>query len=299
MKRISSCSLLLALVALLSLGAPAWAAQVKICHVPPGDPGNFHTITVSDNALQAHLAHGDLAGECSAHCGQLCDDGNACTIDACDASEHCAASHPPVNCDDGNLCTTDTCNPASGCNSAPRVCSDSNLCTVDSCDPLTGNCVFPPAACPSGQLCNPENGNCDDIDECLSEPCMNGECIDGANQYTCQCAPGWTGVNCDVDIDECESQPCANGNCIDGTNQYTCQCLPGWTGTLCDQPQSQTYNCTDRNPCTPENIGNGLFYFAADDPNQFIQCDQAGRCYEMFCPEGFVWNRDLNTCAPG
>jgi hypothetical protein len=170
--------------------------------VPPGNPGNFHTITVDDNALQAHLGHGDLAGECAAHCGQLCDDGNACTIDACDANEQCAAVHPPVNCDDGNLCTTDTCNPATGCVGTSRVCSDTDLCTVDSCDPLTGDCVFPPAACPAGQTCNPANGSCDDVDECLSEPCLNGDCIDGTNQYTCLCYPGFTGVNCETDIDD-------------------------------------------------------------------------------------------------
>ncbi len=37
--------------------------RVMICHIPPGNPDNAHTITVSINALPAHLAHGD-------HCGQ-------------------------------------------------------------------------------------------------------------------------------------------------------------------------------------------------------------------------------------
>src|SRR5262245_12316208 len=85
--RFARCTILL--VAVLALGSPAWAAQeakVKVCHLPPGNPSNFHTITVSADALQAHLGHGDLAGECSEHCGQLCDDGNACTVDACDST---------------------------------------------------------------------------------------------------------------------------------------------------------------------------------------------------------------------
>ncbi|HEY2291415.1 MAG TPA: hypothetical protein VGM86_12000 [Thermoanaerobaculia bacterium] len=148
-------------IALLALGAPAWAAKVKVCHVPPGNPANFHTITIDDNAVQAHLAHGDLLGSCAAHCDQLCDDGNACTIDACDANEHCLLNHPPVNCDDSSLCTIDTCDPASGCKSTPKVCQDSNLCTVNTCDPLTGNCAFPPVACPAGQACNASNGSCE------------------------------------------------------------------------------------------------------------------------------------------
>lgn len=59
----TSCTLLLAL---LAFGAPAWAAKVTICHIPPGNPGNLNTITISEHALQAHLAHGDFLGDCSA-----------------------------------------------------------------------------------------------------------------------------------------------------------------------------------------------------------------------------------------
>lgn len=38
--------------------------DVVICHIPPGNPDNAHTITVSPSALAAHLAHGDAVGEC-------------------------------------------------------------------------------------------------------------------------------------------------------------------------------------------------------------------------------------------
>ena len=163
-------------IALLALGAPAWAAKVKVCHVPPGNPANFHTITIDDNAVQAHLAHGDILGSCAAHCDQLCDDGNACTIDACDANEHCLLNHPPVNCDDGNACTIDTCDPASGCASTPKVCQDTDLCTVNTCDPMTGNCAFPPVACPAGQTCNASNGSC----ETVAAACP---CVDRADDW--------------------------------------------------------------------------------------------------------------------
>ena len=39
--------------------------KVLICHVPPGNPGNAHTICVSANAVPDHLAHGDYLGECT------------------------------------------------------------------------------------------------------------------------------------------------------------------------------------------------------------------------------------------
>ena len=36
-----------------------------------------------------------------------------------------------------------------------------------------------------------------DIDECLSAPCQNGgSCTDAVNSYTCACAPGYMGPEC-------------------------------------------------------------------------------------------------------
>jgi hypothetical protein len=39
--------------------------KVVICHYPPGNPGNRHTIEVGQPAVQAHMAHGDTLGPCS------------------------------------------------------------------------------------------------------------------------------------------------------------------------------------------------------------------------------------------
>lgn len=39
--------------------------KTVVCHIPPGNPGNEHTIIVGDAAVPAHLAHGDHLGECS------------------------------------------------------------------------------------------------------------------------------------------------------------------------------------------------------------------------------------------
>jgi LPXTG-motif cell wall-anchored protein len=54
---------------LLSIGAEPVVAgsgndKVVICHIPPGNPDNAHTIVVSENAVPAHLAHGDTLGPC-------------------------------------------------------------------------------------------------------------------------------------------------------------------------------------------------------------------------------------------
>jgi len=38
--------------------------KVFVCHIPPGNHFNAHTIWISENALKAHLAHGDVLGKC-------------------------------------------------------------------------------------------------------------------------------------------------------------------------------------------------------------------------------------------
>lgn len=41
-----------------------------------------------------------------------------------------------------------------------------------------------------------------------------------------------------ADVDECHSNPCLNGaTCLDAVNSFTCLCLPSYTGELCEQGQ--------------------------------------------------------------
>ena len=52
------------------------AAKVRVCHVPPGNPGNAHEIVVGAPAVAAHLAHGDHLGACARVCtAEACGDG--------------------------------------------------------------------------------------------------------------------------------------------------------------------------------------------------------------------------------
>ncbi len=39
--------------------------KVLVCHIPPDNPGNSHTICISASAVAAHLAHGCQLGNCS------------------------------------------------------------------------------------------------------------------------------------------------------------------------------------------------------------------------------------------
>lgn len=62
-----------------------------------------------------------------------------------------------------------------------------------------------------------------------------GTCVDQINGYKCQCQPGYTGIDCDVDIDECQSSPCINGTCVNKVNGYNCVCQAGFNGTRCEK----------------------------------------------------------------
>ena len=44
--------------------ANQYGHKVLICHIPPGNPQNAHTISVDQSAVPAHLAHGDTLGPC-------------------------------------------------------------------------------------------------------------------------------------------------------------------------------------------------------------------------------------------
>lgn len=71
------------------------------------------------------------------------------------------------------------------------------------------------------------------IDDCESSPCLNGaRCIDGLNNYTCDCTDtGYEGNHCENNIDDCKGNPCLNGaQCIDDVKDYQCKCFKGYSG---------------------------------------------------------------------
>jgi hypothetical protein len=64
MKRMLGAVVFLAGVAIAPAPAQSGQEKVNICHIPPGNPDNAHTIVVGAPAVPAHLAHGDELGEC-------------------------------------------------------------------------------------------------------------------------------------------------------------------------------------------------------------------------------------------
>lgn len=176
--------------------------KVELCHVPPGDPSDAHTITVSVKASESHLANheGDKLGACPPTCdvGESCDDGDLCTVDVCLDTGFCDNS--PVDCDDGNQCTDNLCDPVDGCVNPnlpegtscehENPCVDFGLCFVGGSGCRGHGSIFENwgLPCDDGNLCTID----DRFDLC-------GECKGGPTKGCGACR----GAVCDPDTGEC------------------------------------------------------------------------------------------------
>ncbi|MGH0145357.1 UNVERIFIED_CONTAM: hypothetical protein FKN15_010963 [Acipenser sinensis] len=110
---------------------------------------------------------------------------------------------------------------------------------------------------------------CEEINECLSQPCLNGgTCKDRVDTYLCACEEGFTGPNCQTELDECLSEPCKHGgSCMDQPGSYFCQCPQGFTGQDCE---TELDGCGS-NPC----LNGGV-------------CKGHRGSYLCLCKEGFM-----------
>jgi hypothetical protein len=101
----------------------------------------------------------------------MCDDGLACTNNACSALEGCVFSPVDANCSDGVACTDDTCNPASGCvfTANDDNCDDAVPCTLDACNAVSGcGFVADDSQCNDGLNCTDDS--CDQTIGCEFVP---------------------------------------------------------------------------------------------------------------------------------
>ncbi|CAG0888949.1 unnamed protein product [Cyprideis torosa] len=178
--------------------------------------------------------------------------------------------------------------------------------------------------------------NCEvDIPECDSQPCANGgACYERSNVslystnqfgyrflvafsyetaagYACDCLPGFTGDNCEINIDECSSNPCLNGNCVDQVNAFFCECFRGYEGMLC---QVEINECERFTPCVrgtcedkigdyvcscPPNYGgkncsvaltgcNGVTCSNGGSCFPYVKADEVTHGFTCVCPPGFT-----------
>ena len=154
---------------------------------------------------------------------------------------------------------------------------------------------------------------CEDRNFCFSNPCLNeGECVNKFNGFSCRCASGWSGFNCNYKpynkLAQAEINPtstktmtsqssssmympltsknnyftsdcfsygkqCRNGGqCTKNGYFYTCKCLPNFSGPTCE---TITDICLATKPC--QHGG---------------ECVTKDSSFECLCPERY----EGNTC---
>ncbi|MEY3011279.1 MAG: hypothetical protein RIT45_14 [Pseudomonadota bacterium] len=172
-------------------------------------------------------------GACAAGAAAVCNDGNPCTTDACDAKLGCTATDNKAACDDGNACTLgDGCAGGSCVGAGVLDCEDGNGCTLDAC--LTA----------SGCSHTPSTAECSDGDACsLGDQCVQGACVAGK------------AVVCD-DGNPCTADACSDGVCLatavtgDCDDGNVCTVQDGCDGGSCTPGGALV--CNDGNPCTDD-----------------------------------------------
>jgi hypothetical protein len=145
-----------------------------------------------------------VLGACEPTLTTGCDDGNPCTVDACDKAVGC--SYLPgaaTACDDGNACTSnDGCAAGLCAGTTASNCDDGNSCSDDACDPASGcSHVGNGSNCDNGDLCvtyeacvglvctSVASKTCDDGNACTNDSCDGGtgDCVHIAASTTTAC----------------------------------------------------------------------------------------------------------------
>lgn len=101
---------------------------------------------------------------------------------------------------------------------------------VASCACNTGYTGAACAACYGGYH-DPGDGTCVLDELCRATSCSRrGQCNDASGAVVCTCDSGFEGTHCETNHDDCASNACGTGRCIDQVNGYICLCLDADAG---------------------------------------------------------------------
>ncbi len=216
-----------------------------------------------------------IGGECQPGTAPDCDDGVACTIDACDEQDGMCVNTPTDSfCDNGLFCDGfETCDAQFGC------LPGTGPCLGEPCDELSASCVevyCGNGVCEQGESCNTCPGDCIGAQGGRTcEACFKGvcdgqchpmkeglDCPDCAPSYCCGdsvCEGAEDSYNCEVD---CGALPfCGDGSCGLGEDQCTCS-------EDCGAPPLDETWCNDR---------------ADNDCDGYVDCDDGDCDTDIAC----------------
>ena len=243
------------------------ACLTNVCSAKTGACGPVPTTdgsNCSDGSV-CTLNDACAGGTCKGGSALDCNDGNPCTVDACDKTAGCTHTANTGSCDDGNACTTgDVCQSGACVGGSTKACPDpGSECATVACDPANGACTtskLTGVACSDGKACT------------LGDSCQDGVCKPGA-------------VSCS------DGKPCTDDTCsAAGVCTYTAKVCDDGLKCTTDSCNEATGACTavvntcdDGNPCTID------------------ACNPAtGKCQAstgVVCPTGKVCNPKTGGCG--
>ncbi len=249
-------------------GTPLTCDDGSLCTDDSCDNAFGCRFEITDAAETCNAGDGDVCngqeqcdpatGGCLAGTPLVCDDGELCTDDSCDALVGCRNVDNTLPCDDTDNCTTgDTCGNGT-CTGTPVTCSNGDFCDgSESCDPGTGACVpGAPPTCDDGTNCttdscdpgtgcvftaDPSATTCDDSNLCTTgDTCSAGTCSGTAVVFddgqacngveTCDPLTGVQVVGTPLDCDD--GVACTVDTCDDESGCVN-QGPPGVEGVIC------------------------------------------------------------------
>jgi hypothetical protein len=301
-------------------GNGAHGAKVCLCHVPPGDPADEHTICVGAPAVRAHLAHGDFLGECPTTCGGstglTCPADQFCKHDTglCGPENEGVCTPKPASCE----CST---GPVCGCDGMTY----DNSCLADAAGVNVlhaGACVTETACggdssvqCAADEFCKKDEGACAANAQGTCAPLppncpatLTPVCGCDGETYSNSCLADAAGVTVDHD------GPCQQGAACGGTGGATCatgefckppdgDCAAGAPGncqvmpTACSKISDPVCGCdgkTYANPCLADAAGVAVDH-DGPCPADVHLCGGAGGAA---CGTGQFCDRPEGACAP-
>eukprot|EP01113_Clastostelium_recurvatum_P048864 TRINITY_DN8979_c0_g1_i1.p1 TRINITY_DN8979_c0_g1~~TRINITY_DN8979_c0_g1_i1.p1 ORF type:complete len:942 (+),score=124.22 TRINITY_DN8979_c0_g1_i1:56-2881(+) len=212
----------------------------------------------------------------------VCDDGDNCTVDACDIVNGAAmCRHTPL-CPSSNPCRPNICTPANKtCSIVPVACpDDGDLCTISTCVNSNGtaSCTHPPKTCPTAQnLCSPLQCNATSGD-CIPVPV---DCNDNIKCTIDSCNP--SNGTCSHELRVCDDgDMCTVDSCLNSAQTET-GCL--FEPLVCKDTICSNSTCDSSvgcvftpRPCTLTNNNNSSGINPALNFCAATTCDESAGC---------------------